>query len=62
MLELWIGILDRDGLALQPLETRAVLGQEGRNLLQTLSVISVDPLDLQMGQERALNQLDLHGD
>lgn len=61
MLVLWIGILNRHGLALEPLETRAVLGQERRNFLQALSVVSVEPLDLQVGQERALNQLDLHG-
>jgi hypothetical protein len=55
------GDLDRDSLALQPLETRAVLGQEWRDLLQALGVVGVEPFNLQVSQERALNQLDLHG-
>lgn len=53
--------LDGDSLALEPLETGAVLGQEGRHLLQALSMVGVDPLNLQVGQQGALNQLDLHG-
>lgn len=54
--------LDGDSLTLEPLETGAVLGQERRHLLQALGVVGVDPLNLQVGQQGAVNQLDLHGD
>jgi len=42
--------------------TRPRAGKEGRDLLQALGMVGVDPLNLQMGQQGLVDQLDLHGD